>query len=177
MEGWQEHIRTGRPDCHLWQCIDCKNLLNRPPETDLGGLGRCSVTIATQEGQSAACASLTGRLTKERTEGQTAGEKGEWRWLYFCVVRFCACVCVCKQETHHLQSPWRWCGGCSPGKRLAPRPPGAAPCEARSAPTAPSHRGALSGYLWWVGCRGLKGQTPGLLWAIVAKWKSTCKQI
>lgn len=134
------------------------------------GLESCSVTVATQEGRSAACASLTGRLTKGRTEGQTAGEKKKGRWL---------CVSVCEQETHHLQSPWHWGGGCSPGKRLAPRPPGAAPCDARSAPTAPSHRGALSGYLWWVGCWGLKGHLPGLLRAIITNWKAiscACKQ-
>lgn len=35
----------------------------------------CSLKVAAQEGQSAACASLTGRLTKGRTEGKAAGEK------------------------------------------------------------------------------------------------------
>lgn len=45
----------------------------------LVGLESCSVIVATQEGRSAACASLTGRLTKGRTEGQTAGEKEKGR--------------------------------------------------------------------------------------------------
>lgn len=53
---------------------------------------RCSVTMATQEGQSAACASLIGRLTKEKTEGQTAGEKGKTEVNLFLFV--CCCVCV-----------------------------------------------------------------------------------
>lgn len=44
-----------------------------------------SVTVATRVGQSAACASRTGRLSKGRTEGQTAGETGKGR-------RRCVCV-------------------------------------------------------------------------------------
>lgn len=36
---------------------------------------RCSLKVATQEAQSAACAILTGSLTKGGTEGQRAGEK------------------------------------------------------------------------------------------------------
>lgn len=88
-------------------------------------------------------------VSQSKTEGKTAGEQGKGRW---------PCVGVRERRTHHLQSPWRWCGGCSRGKCLAPRPPGAAPHEVRSAPTAPSHRGVPSGYLWWVGCWGLKGQ-------------------
>lgn len=35
------------------------------------------VTLATQEGLSAACTSLTDRRTKEQTEGQTAGGEKE----------------------------------------------------------------------------------------------------
>lgn len=112
---------------------------------------RCTVTVATWAGQSVAFASHVGRLTKEKTEGQTAGEKENGSWL--CVYM---CVCVSGQETHHLRSPWRWCGGWSRGKRLAPRPHGAALRDARSAPTAPSRQGALSGYLWWVGVSGVK---------------------
>ena len=98
-----------------------------------------------------------------RQRGRQQGRKGH-ECVSVCVsVCFSVCLCECESETHHLRSPWRWCGGCCPGKCPAPRPPGAALHEARSAPTAPSHRGVLSGYLWWVGRRGLKGQTPGLL--------------
>lgn len=103
------------------------------------------VLISHSQGQSAACWSPTDRPTEAQTDGQTAGgEKGRWGFH------------VWSQETYHLPSPWHRCGDCSPEKGLAPRPPGAALCDARSVPTAPSHQGALSGYLQWAGWWGVK---------------------
>lgn len=61
-----------------------------------GGLERCSVTMATHEGQSAACVSLT----KEDRGTDSRGERERKVTVFVCVG-----LCVCEQETHHLQSP------------------------------------------------------------------------